>query len=101
MLLRECEAGAAGGRVLSVYPATEGLSFKVIRQLIDKHIDDYLPLYVEHLPDWLLQDAEVPALPEALRRPLSCWICAFSACSLTGSGGAGGAPRRCSANWRR
>ncbi|MCX5763411.1 MAG: ATP-dependent DNA helicase RecG [Gemmatimonadetes bacterium] len=68
------ESGTAGGRVLSVYPATEGLSFKIIRQLIDKHLEEYLPLYVEHLPDWLLQLAGVPSLPEALRmvhRPTS------------------------------
>jgi ATP-dependent DNA helicase RecG len=68
------ETGTSGGRVLSVYPATEGLSFKVIRQLIDKHLEEYLPLYVEHLPEWLLDAAGVPALPEALRavhRPAS------------------------------
>ena len=38
------------GRVLSVYPATEGLSFKVIRGIIDAHLDALLPLVNEYLP---------------------------------------------------
>jgi ATP-dependent DNA helicase RecG len=59
--------GTAGGRVLSVYPATEGLSFKVIRGLIEQHLDALLPLVVEYLPDELLSEAGVPPLPEAFR----------------------------------
>jgi ATP-dependent DNA helicase RecG len=62
------------GRVLAVYPATEGLSFKLIRQLIEKHLDTFLPLVVEYLPPELLAEAGVPPLPEALRalhRPTS------------------------------
>lgn len=62
------------GRVLAVYPATEGLSFKLIRQLIDKHLDTFLPLVAEYLPSELLAEAGVPPLPEALRalhRPTS------------------------------
>ena len=63
-----------GGRVLSVYPATEGLSFKLIRGLIDRHLDALLPLVSEYLPARLLAEAGVPPLPEALRavhRPTS------------------------------
>ncbi|MDH5234083.1 MAG: ATP-dependent DNA helicase RecG [Gemmatimonadota bacterium] len=66
--------GTMGGRVLSVYPATEGLSFKLIRGLIDRHLDALLPLVTEYLPAHLLAEAGVPALPEALRavhRPTS------------------------------
>jgi ATP-dependent DNA helicase RecG len=66
--------GTMGGRVLSVYPATEGLSFKVIRGLIDRHLDALLPLVTEYLPAHLLAEAAVPALPDALRavhRPTS------------------------------
>jgi len=68
------EAGTAGGRVLSVYPATEGLSFKVIRSLIDRHLDAYVPLFAEFLPPVLLETAHVPPLADALRavhRPTS------------------------------
>jgi ATP-dependent DNA helicase RecG len=62
------------GRVLSVYPATEGLSFKVIRSLIETHLDALLPLVTEYLPAQTLRRAGVPPLPEALRmvhRPAS------------------------------
>ena len=55
-----------GGRVLSVYPATEGLSFKVIRGLIEAHLDTLLPLVDEYIPAALLNEARVPSLSEAL-----------------------------------
>ena len=63
-----------GGRVLAVYPATEGLSFKIIRGLIEKHLDALLPLVEEYLPAAVLRSAGVPALGDALRavhRPTS------------------------------
>lgn len=55
------------GRVLAVYPATEGFSFKQVRHLITRHLDTYLPLVREYLPAELLEEALVPPLPEALR----------------------------------
>jgi ATP-dependent DNA helicase RecG len=55
------------GRVLSVYPATEGLSFKVIRLLIDTHLDALVALVREYLPEWLVREAHSVMLPEALR----------------------------------
>ena len=58
--------GTKGGRVLSVYPATEGLSVKVIRGLIEAHLDVLLPLVEEYLPASLLAEAGVPSLPQAL-----------------------------------
>jgi ATP-dependent DNA helicase RecG len=61
------EEGTAAGRVLSVYPATEGLSFKVIRSLIETHLDTLLPLVRETLPQSLYEPAGVPSLPNALR----------------------------------
>ncbi|HEU4565510.1 MAG TPA: DEAD/DEAH box helicase, partial [Gemmatimonadaceae bacterium] len=61
------EAGTTGGRVLAVYPATEGLSFKVIRGLIDAHLDALLPLVKEYLPEPVLAAAGVPPLAEAFR----------------------------------
>jgi ATP-dependent DNA helicase RecG len=58
---------AAEGRVLAVYPATEGLSFKQIRSLIEQHLDQLLPLVQEFLPPAMLAQAGVPPLGEALR----------------------------------
>src|SRR5690242_1656616 len=65
--LGSSEEGTSGGRVLSVYPATEGLSFKIIRSLIDAHLDALLPLVVEYLPGDMLRRAGLPSLPDALR----------------------------------
>ena len=59
--------GIKGGKVLAVYPATEGLSFKVIRGIIDTHLDALLPLVREYLPEDLLGMAGVPSLAEAIR----------------------------------
>lgn len=58
--------GTASGRVLAVYPATEGLSFKQIRGLIEAHLDALLPQVEEYLPAWMLEAAGVPPLREAL-----------------------------------
>jgi ATP-dependent DNA helicase RecG len=55
------------GRVLSVYPATEGLSFKVIRSLIESHLDALLPLVTEYLPATVLNRSKLPPIQEALR----------------------------------
>jgi ATP-dependent DNA helicase RecG len=57
----------AEGMVLSVYPATEGLSFKVIRGIIDAHLDELLALVTEYLPADVLRGAAVPAIRDALR----------------------------------
>jgi ATP-dependent DNA helicase RecG len=67
-------AALTEGRVLSVYPATEGLSFKVIRGIIDSHLDGLLPLVREYLPRELLDRSGLPPLRDALRmlhRPTS------------------------------
>ena len=72
--LGDDESSTAEGRVLSVYPATEGLSFKVIRSIIDAHLDALLPLVSEYLPDDVMSAAAVPRIGEALRmvhRPTS------------------------------
>src|SRR5881394_766718 len=72
--LGDDESGTAEGRVLSVYPATEGLSFKIIRSIIDQHLDALHPLVTEYLPSEILATADVPAIREALRmvhRPAS------------------------------
>src|SRR5467141_2287076 len=59
--------GVKGGRVLAVYPATEGLSFKVIRGIIDAHLDTLLPLVKEYLPEEMLRAAGLPGLRDAIR----------------------------------
>lgn len=72
--LGEEDSGTAKGRVLSVYPATEGLSFKVIRGVIEAHLDELLPLVTEYLPRDVLKGAAVPSIGDALRmvhRPTS------------------------------
>lgn len=62
------DSGSAAGRVLSVYPATEGMSAKQIRVLIDQHLESLLPLVEEHLPADLLSAAGVSGMREALRQ---------------------------------
>ncbi|MBA3891067.1 MAG: ATP-dependent DNA helicase RecG [Gemmatimonadaceae bacterium] len=61
------EEGTGQGRVLSVYPATDGLSFKIIRQVIDAHLDALLPQVEEYLPAELLELGDVPPIRDALR----------------------------------
>jgi ATP-dependent DNA helicase RecG len=68
------DEGVMGGRVLAVYPATEGLSFKVIRGIVDAHLETLLPLLKEYLPPDVLSLAGVPSLGDAMRmvhRPTS------------------------------
>jgi ATP-dependent DNA helicase RecG len=62
------------GKVLPVYPATEGLSHKVIRSLVERHLDSLIALSEDVLPDPLRRTLHLPALAEALRsvhRPAS------------------------------
>ena len=68
------EGATMQGRVLSVYPATEGLSFKVIRSILDAHLDRLLPLAQEYLPRDVIKTGGVLGIAEALRmvhRPTS------------------------------
>ena len=58
--------GVKGGKVLAVYPATEGMSFKIIRGIIEAHLDSLLRLVDEYLPVDVLRVAGVPSLREAL-----------------------------------
>ncbi|NOT07356.1 MAG: ATP-dependent DNA helicase RecG, partial [Gemmatimonadales bacterium] len=48
-------------------PATAGLSHKVIRSLVDRHLDGMIGLAQEILPKELLNRFALPTLPEALR----------------------------------
>ena len=72
--LGEDDAGTAKGRVLSVYPATEGLSVRVLRGIIESHLDQLLPFVTEYLPRDVLRQAAVVSIGDALRmvhRPAS------------------------------
>src|SRR5215211_4925798 len=57
----------ASGKVLPVYPATEGLSHKVIRSLVERHLDGLIALSVDVLPEAVRRSLELPTLPDALR----------------------------------
>jgi ATP-dependent DNA helicase RecG len=68
------EEGTSEGRVLAVYSSTEGLSVRVLRALVQQHLDALLPLVQEPLPADMLRAAAVPPLRDALRmvhRPTS------------------------------
>ena len=68
------EEGTGEGRVLAVYSSTEGLSVRVLRAMVQQHLEALLPLVHEPLPMALLAEAAVPPLHEALRmvhRPTS------------------------------
>jgi ATP-dependent DNA helicase RecG len=72
VILSDAEAEGEGepldaGKVLPVYPATEGLSHKVLRSLIERHLDALIALSQDVLPEPLRRSLELPALPEALR----------------------------------
>ncbi|MEP7344917.1 MAG: ATP-dependent DNA helicase RecG [Gemmatimonadaceae bacterium] len=60
--------GSAAGRVLSVYPATDGFSARAFRFLIDRHLDALVALVPEHLPDDIRRAAGVGSLADALRQ---------------------------------
>ena len=57
----------AAGRVLPVYPATEGLSHKIIRSLIDRHLDALIALADDPVPPAIRAEAGLAPLAEALR----------------------------------
>src|SRR3954462_1687359 len=57
----------AAGRVLPVYPATEGLSHKIIRSLIDRHLDALIALAEDPVPPAIRAEAGLMPLTEALR----------------------------------
>lgn len=60
---------AESGKVFPIYPATEGLGHKQIRQLIEENLEELLPAAADEevLPEGMRKDAGVPPLVEALR----------------------------------
>ncbi len=63
----EGEDPLAAGRVLPVYPATEGLSHRIIRSLIDRHLDALITLAEDPVPPAIRAEAGLMPLAEALR----------------------------------
>jgi ATP-dependent DNA helicase RecG len=57
----------AQGKVLPVYPATEGLSHKQIRALVNRHLDQLVLLSPEVMPPGLLRQLSLLPVGEALR----------------------------------
>jgi ATP-dependent DNA helicase RecG len=55
------------GRVLPIYPATEGLSHKIIRSLVNQHLESLIRLAVDPVPASLTRDLDLPDLATALR----------------------------------
>jgi ATP-dependent DNA helicase RecG len=60
------DTGTSGGRVLAVHPATEGLSFKVIRAVVEKNLDALVSLIEDHLSPALRERLGLLPLREAL-----------------------------------
>ncbi|MFN8572832.1 MAG: ATP-dependent DNA helicase RecG [Gemmatimonadaceae bacterium] len=68
------DEGLGGGRVLAVYPATEGVTARSLRILIDRYLDQLVPQVPEFLPEDVRREGAVESLGEALRhvhRPAS------------------------------
>ncbi len=62
------------GQILPVYPATEGLSHRIIRGLINRHLDALLPHVDDPLPPARREAMGLPPVADALRavhRPTS------------------------------
>ena len=66
VLADQGEAAPDGGLVLPVYPATEGLTHRQIRGLIQQHLDALLPLARDPHPPRLSAAVGVPELGAAL-----------------------------------
>ena len=56
------------GNLLPVYPSTEGLQQRTIRNAARRALDVGLPLLADHVPQQILRDRGMPALAHALRR---------------------------------
>jgi ATP-dependent DNA helicase RecG len=56
----------SAGKILPVYPATEGLSHKVIRSLIERHLDGLIGLSQDLLPETLRHSLDLPPLSDGL-----------------------------------
>jgi len=55
------------GRIVPVYPLTEGLSQKIMRRVMKEVVDGYLPFVQELIPGHILEPLNLPGVREALR----------------------------------
>lgn len=55
------------GRIVPVYPLTEGLSQKVMRRVMKEVVDGFLPNVAELIPRSILHPLQLPGLRESLR----------------------------------
>ena len=70
VILADAEGDAdplTSGKVLPVYPATEGLSHKIIRSLIERHLDGLIAQSHDALPESVRRSLDLSTLPDALR----------------------------------
>ena len=70
----EGDSAPPAGKILPIYPATEGLSHRTIRALIHQHLNALIALSRDNLPKNLSAELDLLPLPEALRaihRPTS------------------------------
>ena len=63
----EESSGESSGRVLPIYRATEGLSHKVIRGLVLRHLDGMIGFARDPVPERVPASLGLPSLPDALR----------------------------------
>jgi ATP-dependent DNA helicase RecG len=69
VILGSAAEGVEGaGKVLPIYPSTEGISQKVLRSVIDQNLDRLLPLLqpADAVPRALTEAAELPTLMQAI-----------------------------------
>ena len=74
VILGDVDDPTASGRVIPVYPATEGLSHKQIRAIINSHLDAMIEIMPDILPEELRSRFKLPVLKDALHavhRPTS------------------------------
>jgi ATP-dependent DNA helicase RecG len=74
VLSRAGDGGSAKGKVLPIYPATDGLSQKQVRGIIEQNLDRLLPLLTpeDPMPPELIRPLGLPTLMQAvvlLHRP--------------------------------
>ena len=55
------------GRIVPIYPSTEKLNQRTLRQIVKHVLDDYLPFLTEKLPPRLVEDYKLEGLQKALR----------------------------------
>ena len=54
------------GRIVPIYPATEGITDSYLRSLIDRHLDRYLLAIGDHLPAWVHEGFDILPKREAI-----------------------------------